>query len=192
MKTEDVREDAQLQTVAAKPKPKLGMIILLVLAGIVVAGLAAATYLFLLKPGPDQVVRKYLAAQATGDYATLKALLTQASADQLFPPGQPLPEPDKSAPVPDMEIGKASINGNRASVPVKLKQGEATFGMPEQSIDMILAKEGGEWKVDLKATVEELTKKLFGGQGMDGGQMAPPEGAPPAEAPAPAPPSAQP
>jgi len=181
--------EEELQTATTKPKPKLGLIIMLVIAGVVVVGMAAATYLFLLKPGPDQVVRKYLAAQATGDYATLKTLLAKSSVDALFPPGQPLPKPDKNATVPDMEIGKATVTGDKATVPVKVKQGQATFGMPEQTLDMILIKEGGEWKVDLQATVEEAYKKIMGGQGLQGGPM----GAPEQPAPAPqAPPGNQP
>lgn len=179
MNTENTQSAApgagpELQTAVTKPRPRLGLIILLVAAGVIVAGLAVASYLFLLKPGPDQIVRKYLAAQASGDYATLKTLLTKSSAEQLFPAGQPLPQPEKNPEIPDMEIGKPTINGNRASVPVTIKQGATTFGLPDQSLDMIVVQEGGSWKVDLQATIEELTKKLFGGQGMSGGQVAPP------------------
>ena len=166
-----------------KAKSKMGLIIVLAVAGVVVVGMAIATYLFLLKPGPDQVVKKFLAAQVTGDIEALRSTVTGADAAKL-PPGGNQPKPPQQASIPDMEIGQPKIEGNRAVVPVKIKERTMGFGAQAPTLNIVLAKEGGQWKVDMQATINQMMQGMVPGGPAGETVPAPPEqGQPPAPAP---------
>ena len=158
-----------------KPKSKTRLVILLVIVGVLVVGMALATYFFLLKSGPDQVVRMYVVAESTGDYATMRTLLSEDSAS-LLPPDDQLPPQSEESTLPQMDIGKPVIEGTRATVPVKIKQEVLGAFAGEQELTIVLGKEQGQWKVDLKATVMEEYERRMGGAGLGG---------PPSEGPAP-------
>jgi hypothetical protein len=189
---------------AAEEKPrKSGKTVWLALIIVVVVGMAVASYIFLLKPGPDQVVKQYLAAENAQDYKLIKTLLTKESAAMLPPDDQlPKPDPAKKQNMPAFDIGKAKTEGGKTSVPVTV-QASQDMGMPAQTIDVIVVKEEGKWKIDLKATLQQAMEKAMSGGGMQGGPppggAGPgpgPSGPPPAESapsgPPPAPPAAPP
>jgi hypothetical protein len=130
--------------------------VIIVIVGAIVLALGISAYWFLLKPGPEQVVQRYLMAEALGDYRTMRTLLVSKVARQL-PPDEDLPPPPKEPKIPEMDIGQARVEGNRAIVAVRTK-GPAipglTYGRLEQTTNVVLVKEGGQWKVDPIATAE--------------------------------------
>lgn len=137
-------------------RARVSTTVIIVIVAAIVLALVVSAYWFLLKPGPEQVVQKYLMAEALGDYRTLRTLLVSNVARQL-PPDEDLPPPPKEPKIPEMDIGRASIVGDRATVAVKTK-GPAipglTYGRLEQTTNVVLVKEGGQWKVDPIATAE--------------------------------------
>ncbi len=138
------------------PRGRVSTTVIIVIVAVIVLALAITAYWFLLKPGPEQVVQRFLMAEALGDYRTLRTLLVSNVARQL-PPDEDLPPPPKEPKIPEMDIGRASIVGDRATVAVKTK-GPAipglTYGRLEQTTNVVLVKEGGQWKVDPIATAE--------------------------------------
>ena len=178
---------AEAKPAGPAPKKKTGLIVILAIVGVVIIGMAVATYLFLLKTGPDQVVRQYVAAEATDDYATMRKLLAKSSV-ALLPPEDKMP-PKSATPkakLPEMDIGKATVNGAKATVPVKIKSDAmGGYGGGDQSLTIVLVKEDGAWKVDLLATVQEEYKRRLGGMGGQPGMggapdnVSPPSSTPP-------------
>ena len=146
------------------------LILALAVVVVVVVALGASAYLFLLRPGPEQVVRRYFLAVDSGDVDALRATLTAESAARI-PPGAKLRKPTATEQ-PSPDIGKARVQGDQAVVPVKTK-GPVLPGMPmgagEASEDFVTRKENGQWKVDLLATLQGLLQGL---------RQAPPEGPP--------------
>jgi hypothetical protein len=145
-------------------------------------------------------VKQYLAAENAQDFKMIKSLLTKESAAMLPPDDQlPKPDPTKKQTMPAFDIGKAQTEGGKTTVPVTVKASQQ-LGMPEQTIDVIVVKEEGKWKIDLKATLQQAMEKAMSGGGMQGGSAPPagagpgPSGPPPAgsapSGPPPAPPAA--
>jgi hypothetical protein len=171
--------------------------LIIIVVAVVVLALAVSSYLFLLRPGPEQVVRQFLMAEAMGDYPTMLSLIPSDLANKIrAQTGGKFPEPVKNPQVPEMEIGKAEIKGNYAYVPVKTKGPSIpglTYGPLESTQRVVLTKEGGRWKVDPLATAnaeagpEGMRPGEGGPGGMEGGPPGGMEQAPPAGA-APAPP----
>ncbi|HEY3398760.1 MAG TPA: hypothetical protein VGM19_13990 [Armatimonadota bacterium] len=144
--------------------------LLIALAAIVVVGLGVSTYWFLLKPGPEQTVSKFFKAQSLGDYRTLKQLIPSQLAAQL-PADDKLPKPAPDAKLPNMEIGKAQLQGDRAIVPVTTKSelpAGTAYGPQTETTRVVVIKEDGRWKVDPMATYAE---SLSGAQPGAGGPL---------------------
>jgi hypothetical protein len=156
--------------------------LVLVLVGVPVL-LVALVGLFIMRGGgPELAVRQFMLAEAQNDIPTLLTLIPAADAARVRAQlhGQ-MPPPVKNAQVPEVEIGKAEVHGNNATVQVTEK-GPAipglTYGPLEQKESIALVKEGGQWKVDLTAT-EAANQTAPGGQmgGAGGGmEQAPPPG----------------
>ena len=163
------------------PKKKTGMIIVLVIAAVLLVGMAVATKKFLFSTGPDQVVRAYLAAQAAEDLPSMRKLLAKSSA-ALLPPDDgktPKAKAPKAEKLPEMEIGKATVKGDKATVPVKVKQETPGGFGGDQAITVVLVKEDGQWKVDILGTLQESYKSQMQGMGGQPGMGGAPEGAVP-------------
>ncbi len=172
------------------PRPRTGRIpakFIIAIVGVIVLAVIVSSYFFLLRPGPEQVVRKYLMAFAMQEVPTMLELIPSDLANQLETELQgQYPEPISNPQIPEMEIGKAEIKGNYAYVPVKLKTGTGMAYAPtEETLRMVLVKEGGRWKVDPMATAgasqqpaREMTVPPLEG-GSPGMQTLPPAGAQP-------------
>ena len=121
--------------------------------------------------GPDKVVRQYLVAFQAQDYATLVQLVPKERAEEIEREFQgKYPEPLGNPQMLDLEIGKAEIKGNYARVPVTIKATvRMGYSSNEDTLRMVLVKEGGKWKVDPDAT-------LAASQGPPEGMGAPPMG----------------
>ena len=139
------------------PRPRAGRVsakLVIALVGAIIVVMGVCAYFFLLRQGPEQVVRQYLMAFAMQDIPAMLPLIPSDLAEQLKTElkGE-YPEPVKNPQIPEMEIGKAEIKGNYAYVPVKMKTGTGLAYAPtEQTLRMALVKEGGRWKVDPMAT----------------------------------------
>jgi hypothetical protein len=143
--------------------------LIIAIVSAIVLALIVSSYFFLLRSGPEQVVRQYLIAVSSQDVPTMLTLMRSELADKnrAESEGKPFPEPIKNPQIPEMEIGKAEIKGDYAYVPVKLKTGiNIAYAPSEETLRVALVKEGGQWKVDPLATGQAPP------EGMGG--MAPP------------------
>ena len=146
-------------------------LIIIIVAALVLA-LIVSSYFFLLRPGPEQIVRQFLMAEAMQDYNTMAALSTAKVAALINAQKDKLPEPDQNPNIPEMDIGKAEIKGSTAYVPVTTKGPSIpglTYGRQEETQRVVVVKEGGKWKVDPLAT-------YAASQGPPEGMGAPPMG----------------
>ena len=116
----------------------------LVLAAGVLVALVFSTYWFLFRSTPEQVVRTYLQALEAGNYATMKTLSTAAAAAKL--PAQNTPPPAGEA-LPALQIGRASLQGALATVPIKETQ-TTLLGPRTATVNAVLHRENGRWLVD--------------------------------------------
>ena len=92
---------------------------------------------------PESVAQAFVKAGTTGDAATAWSLLSKRVQS-----GQSMSAWAKSAVTNTLgdstiEVGKATVTGNTATVSVKLMNG----GKEITSVDLGLVKEGGVWKV---------------------------------------------
>jgi hypothetical protein len=146
------------------------VIIVVVVLVVVVAG--AAGWWFFLRSTPEKVVAQYVAAAKAGNEqgataclsaGTVKALdgLKQAMGAALGPTGSSIKLATSLLVPPtldmDVEIGKATVQGDTATVAVKLRaKGGAAAGpgaapgaaLAGQSRPLKCVREGGQWKID--------------------------------------------
>ena len=120
----------------------LSVKLVIIIIAVIILGLLVSSYWFLFKRGPEQVVQRYLMAYLEEDLAAVQSLQTSASAGLLLQ----IPE------FQSLDVGKAQIQGDTATVPVIIKGGVLpglSLGPREDTIGVLLVKEDGQWKVDL-------------------------------------------
>jgi len=113
--------------------------------------------------GPEKAVRTFITASANGDKEAAKAVLAKNSQALGGMPGLGRKADGKEQELPT--VGDATINGDKATVPVTTKLPEAAakaMGMTELTVNMATVKEDGAWKVDLLATAGEMAKGIGG------------------------------
>jgi len=143
----------------------LSVKLVIIIIAALVGGLIISSYWFLFKSGPEQVVQRYLMAYLEEDLATMQSLQTQDSAGLMLQ----IPK------FQTLDVGKAQIQGQTASVPVTIKGTGLpgiTFGPLENTIEVPVVKEDGQWKVDLMAMLRrqrpQQPRFLPGGLGLPG------------------------
>lgn len=140
-------------------------VIIVVVVVLLLAAGGAAAWWFLLRPTPEKTVEAYVAAAKAGDQEKVKSLLSSETVTiledlekqfgQAFgKPGSPAGPAGMPPGGPDieMQVGKASVEGDTATVPVEVKMGEAPMlpGLPDSmKMSLNLVREGGQWKIDL-------------------------------------------
>jgi hypothetical protein len=157
-----------------------GILIVLVVVVLLAAGGGAAWW-FVLRSTPEMTVEAYLAAAKAGDQEKVKSLLSSETVTILEdlekqfgdafskaagaggPAGMPVGAPDI-----EMQVGKASVQGDTATVPLEVKMGKAQMppGFPDSAkISVDLVREGGQWKIDLadQLKMAQQFAKAFGG-----------------------------
>lgn len=159
-----------------------GAIILVVL---LLAGGAFAGWWFFMKPlPPEQVVQNFFQAAGDGNYDKFKGYLTDASIEMIKTEGggeEKVAEQLKQAVsrgqqlgTDDITFGKPTFEGeNKALVSMEPKEKpQLPPGMPAQfanfKFEMVLLREGGKWKIDLKETqthMMEQVKEMFKSMG---------------------------
>jgi hypothetical protein len=144
------------------------VVVLLVLGG----GGAGAGWYFFLRSTPEKTMEQYVAATMAGDEAGAKACLSSESQREAGPVAGGMGaflrglagrgaggEEEKTQA--EYEIGKAKIEGKRATVPLTVpvpeRVSQAT-GTTEFTINCVLLKEDGRWKIDLRETGEEMMR----------------------------------
>jgi hypothetical protein len=108
---------------------------------------------------PEQVVEKFLAASMNGDADAAYELITEQSKEDVTDKEE-LVE-GFSEGLDSYEVGKGSISGDRASVPVKF---QLTGLDMEIEFNIILLKEDGSWKIsgpDTDAETEKALEELY-------------------------------
>ena len=139
-----------------------------VLVVVIVAAAAAGGWYFFLRSTPERTVKGFLEASKRNDAQAVKSYMSaesvklmdqfggSSSLGRMFATGGS----DQK-----YTIGKATITGDTATVPVKMPvPKEAMLGSTgggEFETPFALAKEGGQWKVDLKETVQAMMGALM-------------------------------
>jgi len=152
--------------------------VIIVVVLVVVVGAVAAWWLFL-RPTPQRTVAQFLEAAKAQDEEKLRSLMTEETVklmDQV--------QKDMEAQFGGMGarvsggpgmaaglamglsygaegVGKASIEGDKATVSLQRKTGGGPYGQ-----DVRLVKEGGKWKIDFAAELQmtALFTKAMGGK----------------------------
>ena len=112
---------------------------------------------------PEQVVEKFLKASMSGDADTAYELVTQADKDELTDK-QELTEGFSEAFGTAYEVGKGTVSGDIAKVPVEFDLGEQAMGM-KLEFNVVLHKEDGAWRIsgnDTGLEMEKSLEELFG------------------------------
>ena len=119
----------------------------------------------LANPEPASLVLTFLQCETAGDYDGMRTFVTKESVS-LFPPNENLPPRPKNHFVAwdrkNVTIGEAVVTENTATVPV---EGAGPIlpwlgtAAAEQPIEIALVKQGWRWKIDLKATIENIRQK---------------------------------
>ena len=163
-----------------------------VVLGVMILALAAgAAWWFLLRSTPEKAAAQYVAAVRAGDEEKAKAALSSQTLREVENlqktlSGQfgamagntiaSMKMASKLLPAAqfnvDMEIGKAEVKGNTATIPLQLKPKGGN--MPEATLagmsrPLKLVREGGQWKVDFSNELKmaqqmmPMFAQLFGG-----------------------------
>ena len=148
-----------------KQGPNWGAIFLVVL---LIAGGAFGGWWFFMKPAsPDAVVQRMIDASKAGDYDKYKSCLCQSFLTKMAqsPQGE---QAMRSAMQQQAgkngggKVGKTTYENNGLIAVVELTPNEGAQLQPGlTSVDIVLIKESGQWKIDLEATGRRLMKKLF-------------------------------
>lgn len=140
-------------------------IIIVIVAVLLLAAGGGAAWWFLLRATPEKTVEAYVAAAKAGDQERIKSLMSSETVTILedlekqfgegfskaAAPGGPAGMPP-GAPDIEMQVGKASVQGDTATVPLEVKMGDAQMppGFPDSvKVSVNLVREGGQWKIDL-------------------------------------------
>jgi len=140
-------------------------ILIVIVVVLLLAAGGGAAWWFLLRPTPEKTVEAYVAAAKAGDQEKLKSLLSSETVTILedlekqfgegfskaATPGGATGMPP-GAPDIEMQVGKASVQGGTATVPLEVKLGKAQMppGFPDSvKVSLSLVREGGQWKIDL-------------------------------------------
>lgn len=148
---------------SSKHTGALSIKLLIIIIAALTGGLLISSYWFLFKPGPEQVVQRYLRAYLKDDQATMQSLETKDSAGLMLQ----IPK------FQTLDVGKAQRQGRTATVPVTIKgQGlpGITFGSLEKTIDVPVVKEESQWKVDLMAMLRRQPQPQPQPQYLPGGR----------------------
>jgi len=133
---------------------------------IVVAAAAAAGWYFFVRSTPEKTVRQFMAASDANDVEAIKPLLSSRSREAMSRMESLLPQGAKEkGPQTDYELGKARINGDKATVPMIVKLPEKAsklMSMAELTITWGLVKENGKWVIDMGETMKAMAGNLLG------------------------------
>lgn len=104
--------------------------------------------------GPEQVAHEFWEASRNGDAELARELVLSTSTAEINEPA------DGEAPIGHFALGDSHVDGGEAMV-------ETTIGglaglSTELEFNTVLAREDGEWKVDLDRTSGDMTRALFG------------------------------
>jgi hypothetical protein len=155
----------------------------LVLILVVVAAAVGGWYFFL-RATPEKAVRGFLEASDRRDINAMKSHLSAQSVRLINQFGGKM-SPDKMFPrrtgkTPDYVVGKATIQGERATVPVTaaMPKEAAPYlgGKSQMEVPFVVIREEGKWKVDLietsaammGAAMKEMMKGMMSQPGKGG------------------------
>ncbi len=136
---------------------------------IVVAAAAAAGWYFFVRSTPEKTVRQFMAASDANDVEAIKPLLSSRSREAMSRMESLLPKDSNAAkekgPQTDYKLGKAKINGDKATVPMRVKLPERAsklMSTAELTITWGLVKEKGKWVIDMGETMNAMAGNLLG------------------------------
>jgi len=164
---------------------------------LVVAVAAVGGWYFFLRATPEKTVRAFLQASDRRDINAMKSYLSaqsvrllnqlggKMSPDKIFPP--------RTGKTPDYIVGKATIQGDKATVPVTapMPKEAARYlaGKSQMDLPFVVIREEGRWKIDLietaaamaGAAIKEMMRGMISQPGKGGlpGMGAKPGIAPP-------------
>lgn len=145
---------------------------------VIVGGGAGAGWYFFLRSTPEKTMEQFMAASMAGDEEAVKACLSSDSQPMASgaargmgafgrgPRGRGAGG-DEEKPQVDYEIGQAKTEGKRATVPLTMQAPEGVSqgtGMTEFTVNYVLLREDGKWKIDFGETMEEMMRGLGGGR----------------------------
>ncbi|RJP28599.1 MAG: DUF4878 domain-containing protein [Actinobacteria bacterium] len=104
---------------------------------------------------PEQVVEEFLAAAMEGDAGAAYALITEESKSGISDEEDLVSGFSES--ISGYEVGKATISGDKAMVPVSYQFIELESGL---EFNTVLVQENGAWKISIEDTNAEAQKAL--------------------------------
>ena len=158
--------------------PKWGMIAL-ALVLIVGAGAFAGWWFLLRAQSPEQVVQRFIDSAKAGDYDRMVSSITRDSAKLITKEWGGKQGLERGMKEVADDFGQARVlsttlhkDGKTAVVRLKPKTGQGWSAATDTS-DFVLARESGQWKIDIGATVALAMKAAmeagFGSGGGSGG-----------------------
>lgn len=147
-----------------KQGPNVGAIVFVL---ILIAGAAFAGWWFFMRPlPPEQVVQKFMEAAKANDVEKVKPFLSKDSLDLLEQQRKMTGQTNMNMGglTEDVEIGATKYEGTDKSialVPIGPKDKSKIQPGQPSSIDLVLLKEEGKWKIDLKETMNRVMKMVF-------------------------------
>lgn len=148
-----------------KQGPNWGAIVLVVL---LLGGAAFAGWWFFLKPAsPESVVRKFMNASTAGDYDAMKSCLCQegvAAMESMPALRDAMKKAAEHSAGKDTsyEVVKTTYENSGSLAVVEIKPKDQSSMPPGMTtMEMLLVREDGKWKLDMKATGMRKMKKRF-------------------------------
>ena len=103
---------------------------------------------------PTETAEAFWLASQEGDVERARELVLPSGSAEIKEPGE------GGTGIGDFSLGDAEVDGDEANVPTTL------YGLGENDMEIsfstVLAKEDGEWLVDLDRTTSEMTRALLG------------------------------
>lgn len=103
---------------------------------------------------PTETAEAFWLASQKGDVERARDLVLPSGSAEIKEPGE------SGTGIGDFSLGDAEVDGDEAKVSTTL------YGLGENDMEIsfstVLAKEDGEWLVDLDRTTSEMTRALFG------------------------------